>query len=266
MYKAYYSLSVTPFTKTIETKNLFKSSTFNETIARLNYLLKTRGIGLITSEAGCGKTTALRAFKDSLNDSLYKVIYFPFSSGTVKDFYRGIALLLGEEPKFRKVDLFNQIQSSISTLFYKKKITPVIILDEMQLAKNGFLNDLSLLLNFSMDSRNPYILIIAGLPHLTNRMRLNSNQSLNQRITMRYQINPLDKVETNEYINHHLELANASYQILNKDAIEAIAINSRGIPRLINNLVTHALIRGATEEKETIDAETIYEISKEVGI
>jgi len=119
----------------------------------------------------------------------------------------------------------------------------------MQLVKNGFLNDLSLLLNFSMDSRDPYVLIIAGLPHLTNRMRLNSNQSLNQRITMRYQINPLNKVEANEYINHHLELVNASYKILNKDAIEAVTINSRGIPRLINNLVTHVLIRGATEKK-----------------
>ena len=88
MYKAYYSLSATPFTKTIETKNLFKSSTFNETIARLDYLLKTRGIGLITSEAGCGKTTALRAFKDSLNESLYKVIYLPFLSGYCSTFRR----------------------------------------------------------------------------------------------------------------------------------------------------------------------------------
>lgn len=266
MYKAYYSLNGTPFTKTIETKKLFKSSTFNETIARLDYLVKTKGIGLITSEAGCGKTTALRAFKDSLNESLYKVIYFPFSSGTVKDFYRGIALLLGEEPKFRKVDLFNQIQSSINRLFYKNKITPVIILDEMQMAKNKFLNDLSLLFNFSMDSKDPYVLIISGLPHLTNRMRLNSNQSLNQRITMRYEINSLNKVEVNEYINHHFELVNAPYKILSEDAIEAITTNSRGIPRLINNLVTHALIRGATEKKEIINAETIYEISKEVGI
>ena len=266
MYKAFYSLNAIPFSKSIETKNLFKSNTFNESIARLNYLLNSKGIGLITSEAGCGKTTVLRAFKDSLNESLYKVIYFPFSSGTVKDFYRGIISLLGEEPKFRKVDLSNQIQNAIKTLYYKNRITPVIILDEIQMANNKFLNDLSLLFNFSMDSQNPYVLVIAGLSHLTNRMHLNSNQSLNQRISMRYELEALNKAEVNDYINHHLELVGAPYKILNDDAIEAIATNSRGIPRIINNLVTHALIRGAIDQKQNIDAEIIYEISKEVGI
>lgn len=54
------------------------------------------------------------------------------------DFYRGLALGLGEEPKYRKVDLFRQIQQAIERLYHERRITPVFILDEMHLAKDAF--------------------------------------------------------------------------------------------------------------------------------
>jgi len=93
-------------------------------------------------------------------------MYFPLSTGTVMDFYRGLALGLGEDPKFRKVDLFNQIQEAVKVYFKERKITPVFVLDEMQMAKDAFLNDLGILFNFDMDSQNPFILILSGLPYL----------------------------------------------------------------------------------------------------
>jgi type II secretory pathway predicted ATPase ExeA len=88
-------------------------------------------MGMIVGEPGAGKTYALRVFSDSLNKALYKVVYFPMSTGSVNDFYRGLAFGLGEEPKTRKVDLFRQIQHAVSTSFHERKITPVFILDEM---------------------------------------------------------------------------------------------------------------------------------------
>ena len=56
------------------------------------------------------------------------------------DFYRGLALGLGEQPQFRKVDLFHQIQDAVNSYYHDKRITPVFILDEMQLSQNKFLN------------------------------------------------------------------------------------------------------------------------------
>ena len=37
------------------------------------------------------------------------------------DFYRGLAYGLGEEPKYRKVDLFRQIQQGIERMARKEK-------------------------------------------------------------------------------------------------------------------------------------------------
>lgn len=266
MYRAFYSLSRKPFTKEIETKHLFPSKSFTELMARLNYLKDSRGIGVVVGEPGAGKTSVLRSFALSLNPSLYKVIYFPLSTGTVMDFYRGLCYGLGEEPTFRKVDLFKQIQEGVTSLFYEKKITPVFILDEMQLSNNKFLNDLSILFNFTMDSDNPFILVLAGLPYLLDRLALSHNQSLNQRIIMRYKVTPLDKEEVKNYILHHLELAGAKFEIFSPQAVEAIATRSRGWPRLINNLATNCLLYGCQKRLECIDEEAVIKSAQEAGL
>src|SRR5699024_7530717 len=116
----------------------------------------------------------------------------------------GLAYGLGEEPKFRKVDLFRQIQQGIERMDQERRVTPVFILDEMHMAKDAFLQDLAILFNFQMDSSNPFILILAGLPHLKTRLHLNHHRPLAQRIIMKYQLQPLNKDGVYAYIEHHL--------------------------------------------------------------
>lgn len=266
MYRSFYSLAKTPFAKDIKASDSFPSTAFAETIARLEYLKKTRGMGLVVGEPGAGKTFALRAFAESLNPSLYKVIYFPLSTGTVMDFYRGLAAGLGEEPKYRKVDLFHQIQHAVQRFFRERKITPVFILDEMQMAKDLFLCDLSILFNFGMDSENPFILVLSGLPYLLDRLTLNQNRPLLHRIMMRYKVEPLSKEEVAGYIQHHMELAGAKHAVFTDTAVEAIASLSRGWPRLVNKLATHCLLYGCQAKKEQIDAEVVRLAAEEAGI
>ncbi|MCK8824813.1 ExeA family protein [Fuchsiella alkaliacetigena] len=266
MYKSFYSLADNPFAKEIKTENLFPSGCFKEVSARIDYLKKTKGMGVIVGEPGSGKTSTLRAMANKLNPSLFKVIYFPLSTGTVMDFYRGLAAGLGEEPAFRKVDLFKQIQHAITKLSNDKKITPVFILDEIHLAANKFLNDLGILFNFSMDSENPFVLILAGLPFFMDKLSLNQNQSLNQRVIMRYHLKPLSKDEVNEYIEHQLQLAGASHSIFSPQAIEAICLRSRGLPRLINNLAVNSLLLGCQLKADTINEEIVFKACEEIGL
>jgi len=262
MFKVFYSLSKRPFVKEIAPKDLFMSDNFKEVKARLDYLKNTRGIRVVVGEVGSGKTTALRLFADSLNPSLFKIIYFPLSTGTVMDFYKGLVSGLGEKPKSRKVDLFQQIQQAVTNFYQDQKITPVFILDEMQLAANCFLSDLSILFNFSMDSQNPFLLIMSGLPYFMDKLSLNQNQSLTQRIVMRYYLESLSKKEIVEYINHQLELAGANHPIFTPQAVEAISLRSRGLPRLVNNLALNSLLMGY----HNINEEIVFKACEEAGL
>lgn len=246
--------------------NAFQSTNYQEALNGLEYLQKSKGIGLVIGDPGAGKTFTLRSFKESLNPALYHVVYFPLSTGGVMDFYRGLAYGLGEEPKFRKVDLFRQIQHGIERMDQERKVTPVFILDEMHMAKDAFLQDLAILFNFQMDSSNPFILVLAGLPHLKTRLNLNHHRPLAQRMIMRYQLQPLNKDDVYAYIDHHLKLAGAKMPIFAATALEAIALRSQGWPRVINTLTTNCLLYGAQLKKEQIDEDIVRLAAEESGL
>jgi general secretion pathway protein A len=266
MFKSSYSLAKEPFSKDIRPSDAFLSSDYQGALNALTYLQKSKGIGLLIGNPGAGKTFTLRAFKESLNPSLYHVIYFPLSTGGVMDFYRGLAYGLGEEPKYRKVDLFRQIQQGIERMDKERKVTPVFILDEMHLAKDAFLQDIALLFNFQMDSTNPFILILAGLPHLKTRLTMNHHRPLSQRLIMKYEIQPLAKEEIVSYINHHLKIAGAKMPIFTESALEAIALRSQGWPRVINKITINSLLFGFQLKKEQIDEEVVRLAIEDIGL
>lgn len=110
---------------------MYLSSDLLELSSRFEYLQGIRGIGLLAGEAGSGKSTALRRYTENLNPSLYKHVYFALSTVTVMEFYHGLALELGEEPKHKKMAIFQQFQQAINSLYYDRRITPVVILDEI---------------------------------------------------------------------------------------------------------------------------------------
>jgi hypothetical protein len=118
MFKPFYSLSKTPFSKDISPNEVFPSASHAEALARLDFLRKTKGIGLFTGEAGAGKTLTLRSFVVTLNPSLFKPIYLPLASLTVMDTYRSIAMALGLMLLFARLTFFTKF--NMLSLIYLK--------------------------------------------------------------------------------------------------------------------------------------------------
>ena len=265
MYKQFYGLAFNPFDKEIETDKLFQSSDFNELGERLKYMLDSRGIGLIVGEPGTGKSTCLRKFAEGANKSLYKVCYLPLTTLTVKDFYQAICTMLGAQKKYRKVDLFFEIQSAINSLYYEQRITPVFIVDEVHMASSQVLDDLRLLFNFKMDSANPFVLILAGQPQIRNKLMLTSSYPLKQRIIMRYSMQGLTEEECRDYLSSRLKIAGCSREIFTPQAALAIYNISGGAPRVINNIATAALMYSAGKRADIVDEEAVFQANIELG-
>lgn len=249
---ARYGMEYNPFLKNSK-QVLFEGTEYKEAKTRLDYLAKNKGFGLLTGAAGRGKTTLIRSWTEGLNPSLYKVVYSSLSTVTVNDFYRGLAASFGAQPAFRKVDNFQIIQDAINRCALDKRKTPVIIIDEANYVKNAVLNDLKILFNFEMDSRDRAIVLLAGLPQLNSTLSLSVHEPLQQRIIMNYNLDGFCKEEARSYIDHKLKKAGCLDPIFDDPAIEAIINASDGTARVINKLCNAALMIGHSQSANRIN-------------
>ena len=253
-----YGMEFDPFLKNSK-EILFEGSEYKEALFRLDQLAKTRGFGLLTGAPGRGKTTALRNWAKKLNPSLYKVLYTSLSTVTVSEFYRDLASSLGAQPSYKKTENFHAIQEEITRLALDKKKTPVIIIDEANYISNAVLNDLKILFNFEMDSRDRAVVLLVGLPQLNNTLRLTIHEPLRQRIIMNYHLDGLSKEEGREYIEKKLKGAGCSQPVFEEGAVEAILNAADGTPRMISKLCNASLVIGHSKSINLITADTVMQ-------
>ena len=264
-YTSRYNLEFNPFIKNSK-ETLIETDEYKEVTFRLNYLLQTKGFGVLTGGPGKGKTTIIRNWTKSLNPSAYKVIYISLSTLTVNDFYRHLAEGLNQEPRFRKTDNFKAIQDAINRLVVEKKITPIIIVDEANYLKNSTLNDLKILFNFEMDSSDRAVVLLAGLPQLNNTLNLNAHEPLRQRITMNYNLDGLSKEEAKKYILDKLKAAGSETQVFESNALEAIINASNGVPRIINKICNQSLLIANSSNLNTVDEESVLKALNDIEL
>jgi type II secretory pathway predicted ATPase ExeA len=255
---ARYGLEFNPFLKNSK-EVLYSGNEFREAEFRLDYLANTKGFGLLTGSPGRGKTTVIRDWSAKLSPSLFKVIYTSLSTVTVNDFYRNLAFSLGAQAAYRKTENFHAIQGEITRLSLDKKKTPVIIIDEANYVSNAVLNDLKILFNFEMDSRDRAVILLVGLPQLNNTLQLSIHEPLRQRIIMNYNLDGYSKEEGREYIAMKLKGAGCSQTIFDDGAIEAILNAADGTARMISKLCNASLVIGNSQNQNIITAETVMQ-------
>ncbi len=261
-YYTRYGLEFNPFLKNSK-EILIDSTDYKEACFRLDYLLKTKGFGLLTGSPGKGKTTTIRNWSKTLNPSLYKVIYSSFSTLTPNDFYRNLVQEFGAIPAYKKPDNFKIIQEEVNRLALEKRKTPVIIIDEANYINNAVLNDFKILFNFEMDSRDRAVVLLAGLPKLNTTLSLGINEPLRQRIIMNFNFDGLSKDEGKIYIHEKIKKAGCNQTIFEDAAIEAILNAADGTPRLISKFCNACLLIGDTKKQDIINTDTVMQALNE---
>ena len=73
--ESYYGMDKNPFIKGKKVDELYPSNDYKQMNNRLEFLIKTRGIGVFLSNPGMGKTTSIRNTLSKLNLNRYKIIY-----------------------------------------------------------------------------------------------------------------------------------------------------------------------------------------------
>ena len=240
--RAHWGFSKTPFTKELAPSMLFGSSSHQQAVARISWVVQERALGVVCGEVGAGKTVAARAATAGLDPSRHTLIYLPNPVIGARGLHAEIVRALGDTPRFHTAPLIAQAQEMLETEEAERGRRVVLVLDESHLLSSEQLEQLRMLTNSQMDSRATFACVLLGQPTLRRRLRQATFAALDQRIALRYSIDGMDLKETGDYVAHHLKLAGRSDTLFSDDAIGLIHEFSRGLPRQVNNLATQALI------------------------
>jgi type II secretory pathway predicted ATPase ExeA len=144
MFETYYGFTQTPFTRAVALATLFGSEQHQELLARLRYLVGSRGFGLVTGEVGSGKSTAVRALASSLDGTRNPVLYVSQSGLTPRNLYRDIGLQLGLDPGFCTADIRRTVTQALWDAHAGHDRRPLIVIDEAHLLSPAMLEEVRL--------------------------------------------------------------------------------------------------------------------------
>lgn len=251
MYLHHFSLTGYPFDNTIEPDELYQSIAAKEAAKRIDHLLDLRGIGLITGESGCGKTSVCHQVVERLHPGRYQVIYVSLTTGSVLDTLNTIALGLGLPEQRQRGAAWRVIRSEIERLGDEKNLLPVLIIDEAHYLRNDTLEDLRLISNFDFDSNNRLCLMLVAMTDLRHRLKMAVHESLTQRLVMNHHFGKLAFEELQPYLNHRLQRKGAAeLEYFSPVALEALYQGAQGVLRQINRLAHYTLISAASTQAQ----------------
>ena len=265
MYEAFYGLNEKPFNLTPDPRFLFLSEKHKEAFAHLLYGIKNRtGFIMVSGEVGTGKTTICRSLLNQLDrDIEVAFIFNPFLSP--EELLRKINEDFGILSQGRTVkELIDELNEYLLDRTGQGK-NCVLVIDEAQDLSPTVLEQIRLLSNLETETQKLLQIVLIGQPELAENLQLPQLRQLNQRITARYHLRPLDEKETLQYIAYRLTTAGGRGQVrFTRGAIRAVYKATGGTPRVINAICDRALLIGYTRELRDIGAGLVREAAREI--
>ena len=254
MYINHFGLSTDPFPLTPKLFFVYQSRAYGETMAHLVYgIEQEEGIVLITGGIGTGKTLALQSLLSQLSGPIDPVLVNVTQMDWV-ELLRYILLEMGEKPAqgLGVADLVQQLKSVLEERRDRGRKV-LLIVDEAQHLDVQALEGLRLLMNLSSPEKPSLQLILVGQQALEQTISRLELSQLNQRIRVRYRLQPLTRKELEQYIAHRTLVAGSEQPIFKAGAVDRIFELSGGIPRVVNILASRAMLAAYVEKSPKVD-------------
>jgi len=260
MYRQRFGLKGHPLPKDAQGKTFFDQGPGYKKLERaFRQLAADPGVGVLTGDAGVGKTAAIRNLCQQLPKPDYLVLYLCDTAVAPLDLYRTLAAEIGVRPSHRRSQLWCDIKKALVHMVDERGTSPVVILDEAQHLSDRFLIDLSGFLNFTFDSRDLITLWLVGLPPVARHLRMQQHAPLAMRVLYQVHLEPLERDLFAAMIDHGLAAAGATQVLLADPARELLFRASRGVPRVASNLLRRALREAHERNQSCIDVLTLEE-------
>ncbi len=266
MYLENFHLKEKPFQISADPRFLWLGSKHKEALAILKYgIFDNRGFLLLSGDVGTGKTTLIHALLRTLKSDTF-VAMVPDPGLSLMDFYYYIAKAFRISNPFDTKEQFLEIFKAFLLHSEKLEKKVLLIIDESQRLTSDLLEEIRLLSNIEKDYTKLLNIFFVGQNEFNNIILEQRNRPLRQRITINYNIEPLEKHEVMEYIRYRLAVAGCKEPLFTAEAVRDVYTFSKGYPRLINIVCDHALLTAFVQGAKQVDDAIVRECAEELRI
>lgn len=255
MYLKHFGMRSDPFRLDPNLDFIFVSKSHEETIAHLVYGLEQgENFVLITGAVGTGKTLALHFLIDQIVGTFRTV----FINVTQLDFRELLKMILSDleipfDAQADRADLLVALKRHLKKVAERKEKVLVIV-DEAQNLEVETLEGLRLLSNLTQPGPQVLQMVLAGQPGLDRVLATRKLEQLDQRIRVRYRLENLLPDEVGPYLAHRVAVAGGSPDLFTKGTHDLIFQESDGVPRLVNQAASKALLAAYVDEASKVKA------------
>jgi len=268
-YASHFGFRENPFHLTPDPAYLYLSRQHRDALSHLLYGIGERkGFVVITGGIGMGKTTLCRALLAELDPSVATALIFNAAvselellAAVQQEF--GIAPGRGRKTRKRCLDGIN----TFLLKNYSNGGNAVVIIDEAQNCSPHVLEQIRMLSNLETEREKLLQIVLMGQPELREILEAPALRQLNERIMVRYHLEPLDEKQSEAYIRHRLAMAAGDENKVDftAGALRLIHRRARGNPRRINGICDRALLVAYTKDTVSIHRGIVRAAVRDLG-
>lgn len=261
------SIELAPFSISPNPNKLYLTDSLRAVVQKSKFTIdKRQGLSCILGDVGLGKSTILRYLwneyygREDCTAKLIPTADFASKYGMIKD----ICSEFGIEPQRSASAQMKAFQQYLFTHHDAGK-NVILFIDEAQNLTNQQFEVLRSILNFESNEVKTIQIVLAGQVELKTKLDHKKNKYLKSRIVMYSSLNPLTLDESELMIQKRCDEA-AIQNPFSGDLIEAVYLQSKGVPRAILKICSYLYELKNEYSLETIPVEYVETASAEVAV
>lgn len=264
MYESHWGLRQAAFRNMPDPRRYFAAAPHEEALARLHFLVERRWrLGLLCGDAGTGKSFILQMLAESWRRRGLAVAQVNLQGLDTDEFLWRLAAGIGLNPDIAitPLALWQQFDDQLIAYRFEQR-GAVVVFDSYESATPPVLSLVTRLVRTEELPEQRLSFVLAGREQ--NRFHL--NRDLLQFVDLRIDLAPWSQSETEEYVRQALARAGSSRPIFTDSGLARLYDLSHGLPRRVNQLAELALMAGAGQELDSVDADTVEGVFLELAV
>jgi type II secretory pathway predicted ATPase ExeA len=261
MYESFFGLRKRPFAAAPDAEVMVETPAVADAVARLDRCVRNgRGVAVMTAAAGMGKTQLCHHFVRRFGGE-FRVAMLPNASfPTRRGFLQAILAELDQPyQKLGETELRLEL-TSVAKAALAHSSGVVLILDEAHRYSERTLDEVRLVANLIENGEPLMRVILSGHTELEDKLADPGLSGLNERVGELVSLPKLTAEESRTYLRERTAFAGGSLEGLFDEASLALVVRAcGGIPRCLNQLADHSLLRGYVAERRPIDESLVRE-------